>query len=186
MAKKTKKQNIVVLFDSYNNYDFDEIKANIMEDYDEPISDNYVYDVMSIYQEEDWNEMMSYLQSVEKYHKWVMLGSAGTWQGSRECGQIYENIDKAMSAITQHCEFIKVWSENGHLYVQASHHDGTHNVELKLITDKGWETYDNWMCSNCGASLDAKNRYQVFEMIFDYNLFSKLPRVEKVVLGIGA
>ena len=54
MAKKTKKQNIVVLFDSYNNYDFDAIKANIMEDYDEPISDNYVYDVMSLYQEEDW------------------------------------------------------------------------------------------------------------------------------------
>ena len=27
-----------------------------MEDYDEPISDNYVYDVMSLYQEEDWND----------------------------------------------------------------------------------------------------------------------------------
>lgn len=186
MAKKTKKQNVVVLFDSYNNYDFDAIKANIMEDYDEPISDNYVYDVMSLYQQEDWEEMMSYLKNVEKYHKWVMIGTAGTWQGRRECGQIYENIDNAISAITKDCDYVKVWSENGHLYVQASHHDGTHNVELKLITDKGWETYDNWLCSNCGASLDAKNRYQVFEMIFDYNLFSKLPRVEKVVLGIGA
>ena len=91
-----------------------------------------------------------------------------------------------MYAITKDCDYVKVWSENGHLYVQASHHDGTHNVELKLITDKGWETYDNWLCSNCGASLDDKNRYQVFEMIFDYNLFSNLPRVEKVVCGIGA
>ena len=41
---------------------FDEIKANIMEDYDEPISDNYVYDVISLYQQEDWDEMMSYLK----------------------------------------------------------------------------------------------------------------------------
>ena len=184
MAKKTKKQNIVVLFDNYNNYDFDEIKANIMEDYDEPISDNFVYDVMSLYEKEDWEEMMSYLKSVEKYHKWVMCGTAGTWQGRRECGQIYENIDKAMSAITKDCEYVKVWSEKGHLYVQASHHDGTHNLELKLITDKGWETYDNWMYSNCGASLDAKNRYQLFEMIFNCNFFSKLPHIEKLVLGI--
>lgn len=186
MAKQTKKQNIVVLFDSYNNYDFDKIKAELIEVNDEPISDDYVYDLISLCQEDDWNEMMSYLKSVEKYHKWVILGSAGTWQGSRECSQIFDNIDNAISAITRDCEFIKVWSENGHLYVQASHHDGTHNLELKLITDKGWEIYDNWLSSCCGASLDAKNRYQVFEMIFDYNLFSKLPRVEKVVLGIGA
>lgn len=186
MAKQTKKQNIVVLFDSYNNYDFEEIKAELIADNDEPISDDYVYDLISQYQEDDWDEMMSYLKSVEKYHKWVMLGSAGTWQGSRECGQIYENIDNAMSAITKDCGFIKVWSENGHLYVQASHHDGTHNVELKLITDKGWEIYDNWSSSNCGASLDAKNCYQVFEMIFNCNFFSKLPRVEKVVFGISA
>lgn len=181
MAKQTKKQNIVVLFNSYDNYDFDEIKANIMEDYDEPISDNYVYDVMSLYQEEDWDEMMSYLKSIENYHKWVMLGTAGTWQGRREGGQIFENIDKAMFSITKDCDYVKVWSENGHLYVQASHHDGTHNVELKLITDKGWETYDNWLSSNCGASLDAKSRYQVFEMIFKYNLFSKLPHIEKAI-----
>lgn len=181
MAKQTKKQNIVVLFDSYNNYDFDEIKANIMEDYDEPISDNYVYDVMSLYQQEDWEEMMSYLQSVEKYHKWIMLGTAGTWQGRREGGQMYDNIEDAMSSITKDCDYVKVWSENGHLYLQASHHDGTHNVELKLMTDKGWETYDNWLCSNCGASLDGKSRYQVFEMIFNYNFFSKLPHIEKAI-----
>lgn len=181
MAKQTKKQNIVVLFNSYDNYDFDAIKANIMEDYDDPISDNYVYDVMSLYQQEDWEEMMSYLQSVEKYHKWVMLGSAGTWQGSRECGQIYDNIEDTMSAITKDCDYVKVWSENGHLYVQASHHDGTHNLELKLMTDKGWETYFNWLCSHCGASLDAKSRYQVFEMIFNYNFFSKLPHIEKAI-----
>lgn len=186
MAKKTKRQNIVVLFNSYDNYDFDAIKADIMEYNDEPISDNYVYDVISLYKEEDWNEMMSYLKSVEKYHKWVMLGTAGTWQGSINGGQIYENIDKAISSIIKDCDYVKVWSENGHLYVQASHHDGTHNVELKLITDKGWEIYDNWLSSNCGASLDAKNWYQVSEMIFNYNLFSKLPRVEKVVLGICA
>lgn len=181
MTKQTKKQNIVVLFDSYNNYDFDAIKANIMEDYDEPISDNYVYDVMSLYQEEDWNEMMSYLKSVENYHKWIILGTAGAWQGSIKGGQIYNNIDNAISAITKDCDYVKVWSENGHLYVQASHHDGTHNVELKLITDKGLETYDNWLSSCCGASLDVKNRYQVFEMIFNYNLFSKLPHIEKAI-----
>ena len=76
--------------------------------------------------------------------------------------------------------------ENGHLYVQGKSPRWYTQCELKLITDKGWETYDNWLSSCCGASLDAKNRFQVFEMIFDYNLFSKLPRVEKVVLGIGA
>lgn len=187
MAKKTKKQNIVVLFNNYD-CDFEEYKKDYIEnnEIDGDVSDQEIWDYIGDLERMDWDEMMSYLQSVEKYHKWVMLGSAGTWQGSRECGQIFTNIDNAMSAITKDCDYVKVWSENGHLYVQASHHDGTHNVELKLITDKGWETYDNWLSSCCGASLDAKNRYQVFEMIFDYNLFSKLPRVEKVVLGIGA
>ena len=44
MAKKTKRQNIVVLFNSYDNYDFDATNADIMEYNDEPISDKIELD----------------------------------------------------------------------------------------------------------------------------------------------
>ena len=42
------------------------------------------------------------------------------------------------------CEYFKIWDENGHLYMNGTHHDGTHSIEIKKVTQNGEKYYDNW------------------------------------------
>ena len=178
MASNSKKQ-VVVLFDNYN-CDFDEYKKDYMENNDvESIEDSVVWDYISELEHMEWEDMLKELAHIDNYKKCVAFGAAGTWQGRRDCGKIYDTIEDAINGIIKNCDYIKVWSENGHLYIQATHHDGTHNFEIKPLTYKGWETWDSWNSSYCGKSLYNKSEYEVLDMLFNCNLFSKLPRIEK-------
>ena len=53
------------------------------------------------------------------------------------------------------CAYVKIWDENGHLYLTCSHHDGTCHFEIKEITDEGYEYYDRWNygCDNRNRSI---------------------------------
>lgn len=177
MASNSKKQ-MVVLFDNYNR-DFDEYKKDYMEnnDVDDNVSEQTIWDYISELEHMAWEDMLKELAHIDNYKKCILSGKAGTWKGKFEAAQIYDTIEDAIYAAIRNCDYIKVWSENGHLYLQASHHDGTHNFELKLLTYKGWETWDSWNSSYCGESLYNKSEYEVLNMLFNCNLFSKLPRV---------
>ena len=179
MASKSKKQ-IVVLF---NNYDcnFDEYKQDYIEnnEIEGDVSDQTIWDYISELEHIYWKDMLKELAHIDNYKKCIAFGKAGTWQGRCECGKIFDTIEDAINGIIKNCDYIKVWSENGHLYIQASHHDGTHNFEIKPLTYKGWGTWDSWNSSYCGKSLYNKSEYEVLDMLFNCNLFSRLPRVEK-------
>ena len=175
MASNSKKQ-VVVLFDNYD-CDFDEYKKDYMENNDvESIEDNVVWDYISELEHMEWKDVLKELAQIDNYHKCILSGKAGTWQGKFEVAQIYDTIEEAICDSIKDCDYIKVWSENGHLYLQASHHDGTHNFELKLLTYKGWEIWDSWRYYG-GERLYNKSEYEVLDMLFNCNLFSKLPRV---------
>ena len=176
MASNSKKQ-VVVLFDNYN-CDFDEYKKDYMENNDvESIEDSVVWDYISELEHMEWENMLKELAQIDNYRKCNLSGKAGTWQGKFEAAQIYDTIEEAICDSIKDCDYIKVWCENGHLYIQASHHDGTHNFEVKLLNYRGWETWDNWNSSYCGESLYNKSEYEVLDMLFNCNLFSRLPRV---------
>lgn len=177
MASNSKKQ-MVVLFDNYNR-DFDEYKKDYMEnnDVDDNVSEQTIWDYISELEHMEWEDMLEELANIDNYKKCILSGKAGTWEGNFEAAKIYDTIEDAIYAAIRNCDYIKVWSENGHLYLKASHHDGTHNFELKLLTYKGWETWDSWNSSYCGESLYNKSEYEVLDMLFNCNLFSKLPRV---------
>ena len=180
MASNSKKQIEVVLF---NNYDcnFDEYKQDYIEnnEIEGDVSDQIIWDYISELEHIYWKDMLKEISHIDNYKKCVAFGTAGTWQGRRDCGKIYDTIEDAINGIIKNCDYIKVWSENGHLYIQATHHDGTHNFEIKPLTYKGWETWDSWNSSYCGKSLYNKSEYEVLDMLFNCNLFSKLPRIEK-------
>jgi hypothetical protein len=188
MAKQTKKQNIVVLF---NNYDcnFDEYKKDYIEnnEIEGDVSDQTIWEFIADIEHMDWDNMMCEIKHCFElkqinidYQSCVVIGTAGTWRGKCEAGKVYKTIEDAIYGVAENCDYIKVWCENGHLYIMASHHDGTHNFEIKLLTNKGKETYDNWNSGfYCGESLYHKSDWEVIEMLSKYNLYSKLPRVEK-------
>jgi flavodoxin len=177
MASNSKKQ-VVVLFDNYNR-DFDEYKKDYMEnnDVDDNVSEQTIWDYISELENMEWEDMLEELANIDNYKKCVAFGTAGTWQGRCDCGKIYDTIEDAINGIIKDCDYIKVWSENGHLYLKASHHDGTHNFEIKPLTYKGWEIFDSWESGYCGESLYNKSCWEVLDMLFNCNLFSKLPRV---------
>jgi flavodoxin len=177
MASNSKKQ-VVVLFDNYNR-DFDEYKKDYMEnnDVDDNVSEQTIWDYISELENMEWENMLEELANIDNYKKCVAFGTAGTWQGRCDCGKIYDTIEDAINGIIKDCDYIKVWSENGHLYLKASHHDGTHNFEIKPLTYKGWEIFDSWESGYCGESLYNKSCWEVLDMLFNCNLFSKLPRV---------
>jgi hypothetical protein len=127
----------------------------------------------------EWENMLEELANIDNYKKCILSGKAGTWKGKFEAAQIYDTIEDAIYAAIKDCDYIKVWSENGHLYIQASHHDGTHNFEIKPLTYKGWQTWDSWESGLCGNTLYNKSDWEVIDMLFNCNLFSRLPRIEK-------
>lgn len=177
MASNSKKQ-VVVLFNNYD-FNFDEYKKDYIEnnEIEGDVSDATIWDYISELEHMEWKDMLNELAQIDNYKKCVAFGTAGIWQGRCDCGKIYDTIENAINGIIKDCDYIKVWSENGHLYIQASHHDGTHNFEIKLLTYKGWEIWDSWESGLCGDALCKKSEYEVLNMLFNCNLFSKLPRV---------
>lgn len=52
-------------------------------------------------------------------------------------------MDMYREAMTD-CDYVHLYDENGHFYMQCSHHDGTNYYEIKKLTDKGIEYLKNW------------------------------------------
>ena len=73
----------------------------------------------------------------------------------------------------EHCDYIKIWMENGHFYVKGSHHDGTDEVEVKEITDRGNDYYDNW---NYGS--DNRTEREVHHKMFTNSHYTHLIKWE--------
>lgn len=94
-------------------------------------------------------------------NKLLVKGLETRWCGKGEGGKIIEEWSELLD-IFQHCEDIKIQTENGHLYMSGSHHDGGLEVEVKELTKKGEEFADRhwadltdrqlhtklWNCSN--------------------------------------
>ena len=103
----------------------------------------------------------------------LLVGDVGTWMG-RQAGGCYIYEFRDLYKFWDHCDYIKVYDEGGHLYIEASHHDGTNYAELKELTCKGSDYADN-------------HRYdsdqEVHEKLFNSNFYTRLPHYAHKVWG---
>ena len=144
-----KKNEIVVLFNNY--YDVEEEEQS------------------------EWCELDDLIDDVENNNSgaaWIAGGSVGRWNGTHHGYKMFNSFKKMVYCILQDCAYVKVYIENGKLFVQGTHHDGTISMECKLVNGRGWNVYNGW---NYGYSktLNGASEYDVLEKVFNNNLFSK-------------
>lgn len=118
-----------VLFDNYEGYDYEEYES---------------YEVIVDLQAEDWDNMKRELDDDFGNSQLLVVGTVGLWNGNFAAGKLCKDVDEIFTGVLTDCDYRKVWYENGHLYIRGSHHDGTNEYEIKKVTDRGLDYYDNW------------------------------------------
>jgi hypothetical protein len=171
------KKNVkeITLFDNYNvSEDFDEEKKGLQEcNPDMEITDEMVWESLSDCERDEWDACKDTLHDIFGDNNVIAMGKAGTWRGRFECGRLFGDIDKAVSACIKDCDNIKVVQlGNGIVEITSSHHDGTNTFEIKGITERGRYVYDSWVY-NDKSTIANLREYQVLEKIWKSNLFSK-------------
>ena len=172
----------------YNNYNLwetysDEYLTEMAHEFgwiddDEEPTDNQL--ITWRYEEDsiDWDAEKEMLDDFFKEVSYIgFFGEIGRWNGVYRGGKIDTDFWKLFNDAITDCDYIKIYDENGHLYLTCSHHDGTCHFEIKEITDEGYEYYDRW---NYNWN-DNRKESQVMDQI--YKRYSRLPNYANKVFG---
>lgn len=74
----------------------------------------------------------------------VISGKLGLWNGNYDIDLVMAgNLGDAIRKCWGRCDDIVVTLEDGVVYVDAMHHDGTNCFEIRLLTKNGVELMDN-------------------------------------------
>ena len=188
MAKSRTKERI--LFSNYfwenddNGKDrYDYAREYLFEEYGEDegwlcdldVPDNRVIDEVYAQSEFEWDdfkyEFGKFLK--DSHNGFLLVGTCGCWDGTYD-GGCYVNKFDDLYKFWEHCDYIKVYDEGGHLYLKASHHDGNNYAELRELTYKGSDY--------------ASNHYwdsdrDVHKVLWNSNFYTRLPHYAHKVWG---
>lgn len=167
--KKTPKERI--LFNNYYDDDwFEAIKKDLTELNDKEPTDNEVFEEMYVLQDFNWEAFEEEFKDFITSHRtFILQGNVGRWNGRHRGGFTFDSFEELHKA-WEDCDYIKVYDENGHLYIECSHHDADNYYEIKELTERG-EEYLNHHCYD--------DEEHVHDMLMKY--YSRLPRfAEKV------
>jgi len=169
-----------IIFDNYDVISDEDLKEIILEDgYEEDeITDKLMWEYRYTQEEDDWDNAKYELSDFFNGKTVGFFGEVGRWDGVYKAGRIGEFWNVYYEA-TKDCDYIKIYDENGHLYLTCSHHDGTCHFEIKLLTDKGIQYNENWEYGN-----DNRTMQDCHTQIF--NRYSVLPRFAEKVFGCPA
>ena len=107
------------------------------------IFDNYKGYDDEFLEEAAWEGLRHILDAWIKSVPGVLVkGTIGSWRGPLDCGKVVNSYNE-LSDFWRDCDYIKVYTNKGHLYIECSHHDGTNYAEVKELTNKGLERYEN-------------------------------------------
>ena len=169
MQKKPKER---IIFDNYDICaTFDAAKENLIEQGNEDPSDDEVWEEVYSQENDAWECEKDVLKSIFDNGMFLAVGICGRWNGSFAGGFTFDSWDSLARQLFKDCDYFKFWDENGHFYIQCAHHDGTHSVEIRQLTRKGIEYYDNW---NYGPWSDKRFERQIHEKLFEDSHYSHL------------
>lgn len=169
-------------YDLWEQYPDEDIKETILasdwvEDESE-ITDEMIMNLRYDEDEVNWRCQKMELKKFFKGKTVGFFGEVGRWDGVYKAEKIGEFWDLFYKAI-EDCAYIRIYDENGHMYLTCSHHDGTCHFEIKEITDKGAEYLDRWEYGT-----DNRTEQYVHNQIF--KRYSKVPRIAQKVYGCRA
>ena len=165
-----------VYFDNYDGFEDVAIEW-LKEDGNENPTQEEIWRAEGNIEEEYWEDFDDMMNGfIESGKSFIAVGTCGRWDGNYDGGLIFGHWDDFKRRVFEDCCYFKIWEERGHLYVRCSHHDGTHSLEIKELTDKGFEYYENWQYGS-----DNRTEREVHKRLFTDSHYSHLPRLwEKV------
>ena len=165
-----------VFFDNTNYSErFDETRKELYEtyaeeydwDYEEDVPDKMVHDEMNFREELGYQYFEDKFTQLLKAGYCLLVGTCGRWNG-RVKGVKFIETFRDLSTAINHLDYIKITDENGHLYIEGYHHDGSDSYEIKQLTAKGYEyARSNYLAHTC----------KLHETIMNNNFYSRLPRL---------
>ena len=179
MNKIAKERVIYDNYDLWEQYPDEEIDTIAREcewvDEDEEITNEMRNEWRYQEDETNWDAEKEILEDFFNGKTVGFFGEVGLWHGTYKCGDIGEFWNLFYKA-TDNCNYIKIYDENGHMYLTCSHHDGTNHFEIKILNDDAEDYYDRW-----SYGTDNRKEYEVITQI--YKRYSKIPRFAEKVYG---
>lgn len=130
-----------ILFDNYDGY-YDLAKESLTEDDEREITDEVIWEYANLLSETEWEDFKINFESFMNGDTFILQGAIGRWDGIHRGGFTFNSFNE-LSKAWEDCAYIKVYDENGHLYIDCSHHDGTNHYEIKQLNDKGEDYLNN-------------------------------------------
>ena len=166
-------------FDEWENYAREFILENRADNGDDntEISDCELWDEIAFLQEIQWDDERAMMQNFFEGKTLIVCGTFGSWRGALPAGKVitYDELWKCW----KDCDYIELYDEGGHFYIRAAHHDGTNHYEVKLLTEKGVEYYDNWE----NSYTDRRSEQEIHEVLFGNSHYTHIPHYAREVFG---
>lgn len=165
-------ENERVIFDNYDldaNYK-DEALETLEINGNENPSDDDIWNMMTDLMQENEAAVFDDLEDFFSGNTFIASGTIGRWDGDHSGFMIFSSFEELLRTVLNDCELFRFTDVDGHLYMKASHHDGTNYVEIKAITKKGKEFYDDWCYGE-----NSLNEKEMHNELFTNNEYSMLP-----------
>ena len=171
----------------FDNYDPDAYREGAIEsllencDYSEAadIPESEIYEEINFLTEIYWDDERHMMENYFDGKMLLVCGNVGRWNGNFAAGKIidYSELWKCWAD----CDYISIYDEGGHFYIEASHHDGTNCFEVKILTEKGAEIYDRW--ENYCSRWEDLNEREVHERLWKNAKYTHIPHYAREVFG---
>lgn len=158
-------------FNGVREFLFDNLKDENGWNSVDDVPEESIWEEIDFQEEIAWNDLKYDLTKAMKDKHYLLTGTFGSWQGDKDGGNFVSSFSDLIRNI-EHLDYLKIYEQNGHLYIIGHHHDGSDRYELKQLTKKGLEYARSW-----GFAHDR----QLHSNIKNCNLFSKLPRFSQVI-----
>ena len=111
----------------------------------------------------------------------LMTGAIQRWNGTYAGGRIgaFEDL---FYALTGDCDYVRITDEDGRLYIEATHHDGTDSMEVRILTPHAKALYDDWEYDE--GPFHALSERQLHSLFHDDSAYSTPPYVARDLFGI--
>lgn len=141
------------------------------------IPDSEVWDEMSFNEQIDWEEVTNELKRFFDDEEILVIGSVGRWDGTYAAGKVisYNELWKCWND----CDYVEIYDEDGHFYINASHHDGNNHFEVKLLTEEGIKYYSRWN-ENWN---DSRSEQEIHTKLAESSRYTHIPHFAREVYG---
>lgn len=176
-----------IIFSNY--YDSDREKATrefLLEDRGEDndwktiddIPDSEVWDEMNFSEEIEWEDITSELENFFEDKEILVIGTVGRWNGTYSAGKVisYDELHKCWSD----CDYVEIYDEDGHMHINASHHDGNNHFEVKILTEKGESMWDKYEYDYVWRDLSEREAHK---KLWKNSRYTHIPHFAKKVYG---